>query len=420
MKRALVAICLLLLSLNARASVLRISLNDMIHPISDEYIGRALAEAARENDGAVVIEMTTPGGLLDSTRSIVEKLMTSKVPVIIYVSPTGSRAASAGFFLLEAADVAAMAPGTNTGAAHPVLLGEKMDDVMKTKMENDAAAFMRTIATRRGRNVAVAESAVRQSKSFTEDEALQQHLIDFVAPNLTALLKAAEGKTIKRYDGRVFTLHLTGPVRTYDMSLKERILSMLMDPNIAFLLFALGSLAIFAELNHPGAVIPGVVGIISILLALFALNLLPTRYAALALLIAAFALFALEAKYATHGVLGIGGMICMVLGALFLVDGPIPEMRVHLLTALIVSVPIGAITIFLMTLALRARRGRVTTGREGMIGEIGVARTQLEPSGKVFVHGELWNATAKTSLAAGARVRVAGVEGLQLIVEAAE
>ena len=420
MKRALVAICLLLLSLNALASVLRISLNDMIHPISDEYIGRALAEAARENDGAVVIEMTTPGGLLDSTRSIVEKLMTSKVPVIIYVSPTGSRAASAGFFLLEAADVAAMAPGTNTGAAHPVLLGEKMDDVMKTKMENDAAAFMRTIATRRGRNVTVAESAVRQSKSFTEDEALQQHLIDFVAPNLTALLKAAEGKTIKRYDGRVFILHLTGPVRTYDMSLKERILSMLMDPNIAFLLFALGSLAIFAELNHPGAVIPGVVGIISILLALFALNLLPTRYAALALLIAAFALFALEAKYATHGVLGIGGMICMVLGALFLVDGPIPEMRVHLLTALIVSVPIGAITIFLMTLALRARRGRVTTGREGMIGEIGVARTQLEPSGKVFVHGELWNATAKTSLAAGARVRVAGVEGLQLIVEAAE
>lgn len=420
MKRALAAICFLALPLTVRATVLRISLNDMIHPISDEYIGRALAEAARSNDSAVVIELTTPGGLLDSTRSIVEKLMTSKVPVIIYVSPTGSRAASAGFFLLEAADIAAMAPGTNTGAAHPVLMGEKMDEVMKTKMENDAAAFMRTIATRRGRNVAVAESAVRQSKSFTEDEALQQHLIDYIAPNLPALLKAAEGKQIKRYDGTVFTLHVGGAVRTYDMSLKERLLSMIMDPNIAFLLFALGSLAIFAELNHPGAVIPGVVGVISILLALFALNLLPTRYAALALLIAAFALFALEAKYATHGVLGIGGMICMVLGALFLVDGPIPEMRVHLLTALIVSVPIGVITIFLMTLALRARRGRVTTGSEGMIGEIGVARTQLEPSGKVFVHGELWNATAKTAVAAGSRVRVAGVDGLQLIVEAAE
>ena len=216
-------------------------------------------------------------------------------------------------------------------------------------------------------------------------------------------------------------LHLTGQaIRGYDMSLKERLLSMLMDPNIAFLLFALGSLAIFAELNHPGAVVPGVVGVISILLALFALNLLPTRYASLALLVAAFALFALEAKYATHGVLGIGGMICMIFGALFLVDGPIPEMRVHLITALMVSVPIGLITIFLMTLVLRARRNRVTTGREGMIGEIGVARTQLEPAGKVFVHGELWNAVARTSVAQGTRVRVSGIDGLKLIVEPAE
>src|SRR5438270_10020847 len=346
MKRALVAISPLSFALTAHAGVLRISVNDMIHPISDEFIGRALAEAVRAHDSAVVIELTTPGGLLDSTRSIVEKLMTSPVPVIIYVAPAGSRAASAGFFLLEAADIAAMAPGTNTGAAHPVLLGEKMDEVMKTKMENDAAAFMRTIAVRRGRNVAVAESAVRQSKSFTEDEALQQKLIDIIAPNLTALLRAADGRQIRRYDGSVIKLHLIGqPIRAYDMSLKERLLSMLMDPNIAFLLFSLGALAIFAELNHPGAVVPGVVGVISILLALFALNLLPTRYAALALLIAAFALFALEAKYATHGVLGIGGVICMVFGALFLVDGPIPEMRVSFLAAAAVSVPIGAIAI---------------------------------------------------------------------------
>ncbi|HMC20625.1 MAG TPA: nodulation protein NfeD [Thermoanaerobaculia bacterium] len=403
------------------ATVLRITVNDMIHPISDEYIGRALADAARAKDVAVIIELSTPGGLIESTRSIVEKMMTSKIPVIVYVSPTGSRAASAGFFLLEAADIAAMAPGTNTGAAHPVILGEKMDEIMKTKMENDAAAFMRTIASRRGRNVAVAESAVRQSKSFTEDEALQQKLIDFVAPNLTALLRSADGRQIRRYDGSTVKLHLTGQaIRGYDMSLKERLLSMLMDPNIAFLLFALGSLAIFAELNHPGAVVPGVVGVISILLALFALNLLPTRYASLALLVAAFALFALEAKYATHGVLGIGGMICMIFGALFLVDGPIPEMRVHLITALMVSVPIGLITIFLMTLVLRARRNRVTTGREGMIGEIGVARTQLEPAGKVFVHGELWNAVARTSVAQGTRVRVSDIDGLKLIVEPAE
>jgi membrane-bound serine protease (ClpP class) len=421
MKRALAAIFTLSFALTAHAGVLRISVNDMIHPISDEFIGRALAEAVREHDSAVVIELTTPGGLLDSTRSIVEKLMTSPVPVIIYVAPAGSRAASAGFFLLEAADIAAMAPGTNTGAAHPVLLGEKMDDVMKEKMENDAAAFMRTIATRRGRNVTVAESAVRQSKSFTEDEALQQHLIDFIAPSLPALLKAADGRQIRRYDGTILKLHTAGqPVHNYDMSVKERLLSMIMDPNIAFLLFALGGLAIFAELNHPGAVIPGVVGVISILLALFALNLLPTRYAALALLVASFALFALEAKYATHGVLGIGGMICMIFGALFLVDGPIPEMRVHLLTAMMVAIPLGLITIFLMTLALRARRGRVTTGSEGMIGEIGVARTQLEPAGKVFVHGELWNATANTPVGAGARVRVAAVNGLQLVVEPAD
>jgi membrane-bound serine protease (ClpP class) len=419
--RRLLVVLTLALPLAAHAAVMRVDVNDMIHPISDEFIGRALIEAARTNDDAVVIELQTPGGLIDSTRSIVEKIMTSHVPVIVYVAPTGSRAASAGFFILEAADIAAMAPGTNTGAAHPVVFGEKMDEIMKTKMENDAAAFMRTIAARRGRNVTVAESAVRESKSFTEGEALNQKLIDVVAPDLPSLFRALEGRRVRRYDGTTATLHLVGkPVHSYDMSLKERLLSMLMNPNIAFLLFALGALAIFAEFNHPGAVVPGVVGVISILLALFALNLLPTRYASLALLLLAFVLFALEAKYATHGVLGIGGVICMIFGALFLVDGPIPEMRVQLLTALIVSVPIGLIAIFLTTLVLRARRVRVSTGREGMIGEIGVARTQLGPTGKVFVHGELWNAVARTSLPEGARVRVSGVDGLKLLVEAAE
>ncbi|PYQ32591.1 MAG: serine protease [Acidobacteria bacterium] len=420
-RRFLLSALAFAIPLCAQAAILKITVDDMIHPISDEFIGRALTEAARTNDDAVVIELRTPGGLIDSTRSIVEKIMTSRVPVIVYVAPAGARAASAGFFILESADIAAMAPGTNTGAAHPVVFGEKMDEIMKTKMENDAAAFMRTIAARRGRNVTVAESAVRESKSFTEDEALHQKLIDVVAPNLPSLFQAFDGKTLRRYNGSTTTLHLVGkPLRTYDMSLKERLLSKLMDPNIAFLLFALGALAIFAEFNHPGAVVPGVVGVISILLALFALNLLPTRYASLALLLLAFTLFALEAKYATHGVLGIGGIICMIFGALFLVDGPIPEMRVHLLTALIVSVPIGLIAIFLTTLVLRARRVRVATGREGMIGEIGVARTQLGPEGKVFVHGELWNAVAPTSLPEGTRVRVSGVDGLHLRVEPAE
>ncbi len=262
---------------------------------------------------------------------------------------------------------------------------------------------------------------MRESKSFTEQEALQQKLIDVIAPDVPSLLRAIEGRTLHRYDNSSSVLHVVGkPVNRYEMTLKERLLSTLMDPNIAFLLFALGGLAIYAEFNHPGAVLPGVVGVISILLALFALNLLPTRYASLALLLAAFALFALEAKFATHGVLGIGGIVCMIFGALFLVDGPIPEMRVKFVTAAVVSVPIGIIAIFLMTLVLRARRNRVVTGQEGMIGEIGVARTALGPDGKVFVHGEIWNAVARKAIGEGARVRVAGVDGLHLIVEPAE
>jgi len=422
MKRALLTAALTaIIAAVADASVLRLSVNQMIHPISDEFIGRGLAEAEKRHDDAVILELSTPGGLLVSTRAIVEKIMTARVPVIVYVSPTGSQAASAGFFILEAADIAAMAPGTNTGAAHPVILGEKLDEIMKTKMVNDAAAFMRTIAARRGRNVAVAESAVRESKSFTEQEALTQKLIDVVAADLPSLLRAVDGRTIRRYNGTTVTLKTAGAaIRTYEMTVKEKVLAKLMDPNIAFLLLVLGGLALMAEFNHPGAVVPGVTGIVSILLALFALNLLPVRYASLALLLAAFALFALEAKYATHGILGIGGIICMVFGALFLVDGPIPQMRVHLGTALAVSIPIGIIAVFLTTIVLRARRGQVTTGREGMIGEIGVARTALGPDGKVFVHGELWNATAHAAIAEGARVRVAGVNGLHLVVEPAD
>lgn len=411
------AFCLLIAA-TSDAGVLRVAVSDVIHPISDEVIGRALTQAAASHADAVVIELRTPGGLLDSTRSIVEKIMTSPVPVIVYVSPAGSTAASAGFFILQSADIAAMAPGTNTGAAHPVLLGGKMDEIMKTKMENDASAFMRTIATRRGRNVAVAESAVRQSKSFTEQEALSQKLIDVVAPDIASLLRAVNGRTVHLYNGKTVSLAVVGkPVTSYEMTLKERVLSKLMDPNIAFLLFVLGGLALFAEFNHPGAIVPGVVGVVSILLALFALNLLPTRFAALGLLLGAFALFALEAKYATHGVLGIGGIVCMIFGALFLVDGPIPQLRVHLLTAILASVPIGVIAIFLTILVLRARRSPVVTGQEGMIGEIGIARTALVPAGKVFVHGELWNAVSQAEVAEGARIRVRGVDGLQLLVE---
>lgn len=403
----------------ASSEILKIVVDDTIQPISAEYIARAIAEASRRHDQALLIEMNTPGGLVDSTREIIEHITTSAVPVIIYVTPSGSRAASAGFFILESADIAAMAPGTNTGAAHPVILGGgKMDDIMKEKMENDAAALMRSVAARRGRNVDVAESTVRQSKSFTEQEALSQHLIDYVASNEDDLLRQIDGKSFKRFNGQDVTLKLSGqPISLFDMTLKEKILAYLMDPNIAFLLLAIGALALYVEFNHPGAVIPGTVGAVFILVAAFALNLLPTRFAALVLILGAFALFAAEAKFATHGVLTIGGIALLTLGGLLLVDAPIPEMRVHLLTALAVSIPLGLITAFLMTIALRARRNKVVTGAQGLVGETGVAQTALSPQGKVFVHGELWDAIASTTLPVGQLVVVRNVDGLTLRVD---
>ncbi|HEV2022769.1 MAG TPA: nodulation protein NfeD [Terriglobales bacterium] len=417
--RFLALIALFVCSSLASADVLKIVINDTIHPITDEFIGRAIAEAQRNHDDVLLIELRTPGGLLDSTRSIVEKILNSPVPVIIYVAPSGGRAASAGFFLLESADVAAMAPGTNTGAAHPVIFGGKdMDPIMKDKLENDAAAFMRSFVSKRGRNVEVAESAVRQSKSFTEQEALSQKLIDYVASDDQDLFKQMEGRTVTRFNGSTVTLHLVGkPVRTYEMSLKQRILAALMDPNMTFIILVIGVLALYVEFNHPGAVLPGVVGLICILLAIFALNILPTRYAALALIVAAFALFALEAKFQSHGVLGVGGVVAMVMGGLLLVDGPIPEMRVHLWTALAVSLPFGGITVFLMTLALRAYKQKAVTGEEGLVGEIGVARTPLQPEGKVFVHGELWDAVSSANVAAGDHVQVRSLDGLLLKVD---
>ncbi|HKR65933.1 MAG TPA: nodulation protein NfeD [Thermoanaerobaculia bacterium] len=422
MKRLALALFLLLLAANAHAAVLRVVIDDMIHPISDEFLGRALDRAKETNADAVIVELRTPGGLETSMRAMVEKIMKSPVPVIVWVGPSGSRAASAGFFILEAADLAAMAPGTNTGAAHPILIsGEKMDDVLKMKIQNDAAAFIRTIAQRRGRNVQAAESGVREAKSFTEDEALSGHLIEVIAADVPSLLRWADGKTVKRFSGAPAVLHVRGkPLVDYEMTLKQRVLSWIMDPNIAFILLAVGVISLWFEFNHPGAIAPGVIGGIGILLAVFALNILPTRFAALGLILAAFILFALEAKFVSHGVLGAGGVVCLIFGATLLVDGPIPEMRVHPSTAIAVSIPIGVIAVFLMTLVMRARNQRVATGVEAMIGKVGVARTQVGPDGKVFVHGELWNASARTEIAEGSRVRVRGVEGLRVLVEPAE
>lgn len=420
--RTLLIACLLLAAcLSASATVVKISVDDTIQPISAEYIDRAIAHARQTNADAVLIELNTPGGLVDSTRKIVESILASPVPVIVYVTPTGARAASAGFFILESADVAAMAPGTNTGAAHPVAItGQKIEDVMKTKLENDSAAFMRSFVGPRGRNVELAETAVRESKSWTDQEALKEHLIEVIAKDQDDLFHQLDGRTIKRFDGKEVALHLVGkPVETFSMTLRQRILDFLLDPNIAFLVFAIGALALYAEFNHPGAVIPGVVGVVFILLALFALNLLPTRYASFTLIVGAFVLFVLEAKFATHGVLGIGGIVLLTLGGLLLVDGPIPEMRVHLWTALAISIPLGLITVFLMTIALKARRNKVVTGSQGLLGAIGEARTEIDPEGKVFVQGELWNAHAPSRVRMGEHVVVRKVEGLELEVERA-
>lgn len=419
------SLCLAVLSCivcaSSSAEVLKIVVDDTIHPITDEYIGRALDEAHQHNDQAVLIELNTPGGLLDSTREIIQKILASPVPVIIYVTPSGSRAASAGFFILESADVAAMAPGTNTGAAHPVSIGGgKMDDVMKQKVENDAAALMRSVVSKRERNVDVAESTVRESKSFTDQEALSQKLIDYVAPNEQDLFKQIDSKPVKRFDGQTVSLHLAGqPVRFFDMTLKQHILAYILNPNVAFILLAIGALSLYAEFNHPGAVVPGTVGVIFILLAIFALNLLPTRFAAVVLIFASFVLFALEAKFATHGVLAIGGITTLTLGGLLLVDAPIPEMRVHILTALAVSIPIGIITVFLMSIALKARANKVVTGAQGLLGSIAVAQTALSPIGKVFIHGEIWDAISSNPVLAGQSVVVRQVNGLQLRVDPA-
>ncbi|MGA7292375.1 MAG: nodulation protein NfeD [Terriglobales bacterium] len=409
---------LLVFALPASADVLQIVLDDAIQPVTAEYIARALQSAAANRDQAVLIELNTPGGLVDSTREIIDKIVSSRVPVIVYVAPAGSRAGSAGIFILEAADVAAMAPGTNAGAAHPVTLFGKPDETMMKKIENDAAALMRSVVARRGRNVELAESAVRESKSFTEQEALDKHLIDYVAPNEQDLFRQMSGKPFKRFDGTSVTLDLVGqPVHDYQETLKERILSYIMDPNITLIILMIGALCLYIEFNHPGAVVPGTIGVIFIVLAAFAMHLLPIRYAALAMILVGFAMFVAEAKFASHGVLTAGGIVLLTLGGLLLVDAPIPEMRVHLITALAVSIPFGIITAFLMSIAVRARRNKSVSGEQGLIGEIGIAQSALAPAGKVFIHGELWDAISAVPIPAGERVVVRHVDGLTLKVD---
>jgi membrane-bound serine protease (ClpP class) len=417
---ALILSCCVTLACQAQQNpeVVVIHLDDTIQPISADYMARGLDLATAQHARAVLIEINTPGGLLDSMRQMVSRILASPVPVIVYVAPSGSRAGSAGFFLLQAADVAAMAPGSNAGAAHPVVEGAKLDDIMKQKLENDTAAFLRSYVARRGRNVAAAEDAVRASKSYSDQEALQLKLIDLVAPDDATLLNTVDGRTITRFDGSKAVLH-TRDARlvAVEPTLREKILDRLTDPNLAVLVLVIGALLIYVEFNTPGTIIPGTLGTILVLLAIFALNLLPVRYTSVMLLVAAFVLLILEAKFATHGVLAAAGILSLVIGALTLVDAPIPELRVHLATALSTGLAFGLITVFLLRLALKARRSKSRMGGDAMIGLIAVVTQPLAPSGQVMVNGELWQAESATPAAPGDHVRVRGLRDLTLLVE---
>jgi membrane-bound serine protease (ClpP class) len=401
-----------------KPQVVVLHLSDTIQPISEEYLTRGLNLAATSHSAALLVQLDTPGGLLDSTRSMVGKILASPVPVIVYVAPSGSRAGSAGFFLLEAADIAAMAPGTNAGAAHPVVEGAQLDAVMKQKLENDTTAFLRSYVSRRGRDTNAAQDAVLNSKSYTAQEAEQLHLIDIVSPNDRDLLDSLDGRNIKRFDGRTVTLHTRdAELLTLDPTLREELLDRLMDPNLAVLILVLGGLLIYLEFNSPGTIIPGALGTLLVLTALFALNMLPVRYTALMLLVAAFTLLLLEAKFPSHGVLASAGILALVFGTLTLVEGPIPEMQVHWATAIACGLAFGLITVFLVRIAIRARRNKVITGPLALIGNIGIAQQPLAPRGQILAHGELWQAESSDPAAAGEQVRVRSVDGLTLLVD---
>ncbi len=407
-------------ALAAAPKVIAVDIDGVIHPITVDVLSHALDQAASQNAAAVLLRLNTPGGLLDATRQMNEKIVASRVPVIAYVTPSGGRAASAGFFILEAADVAAMAPGTNTGASSPVALTGTMDETMRHKVENDASAWLRSTVEKRGRNATLADTTIRQASSFTEKEALDQHLIDLIAPSEQKLFEALEGREITRFDGRKEVLHLAGAeVIPYGLTLRERIISSIADPNVGFILLIVGALGLYVEFNSPGLILPGVVGGILLLLGASSLSVLPLSWVGVSLLLLGAMLFVLEAHFASHGILGTGGTVALVLGALMLIDGP-PEMRIHLATALSVSIPFALITMFLLSLAIKARRNKSLMGGEGLLNEIGEARTVLAPSGKVFVHGEYWDAVSSATVESGREVRVVAVDGMKLRVEPRE
>jgi membrane-bound serine protease (ClpP class) len=430
----LVATCLMFSCLSTAAQsqpvrplIVRLEIQGEIQPVLADYISAGLREASERHAALVLVRMDTPGGLDQSMRQIVQGILRSPVPVVVYVSPTGARAASAGFFILLAADVAAMAPGTHTGAASPIaLIGGapiELDQTLRKKIVEDVLAYLRSYAARRGRNVALAEKAVTEAKAFSEKEALDGHLIDLVASSEDELLRTLNGRAVVRFDGsRQVLLLANADLQDYRMSARERFLSWIVQPDIFFLLLMVGILGLYAEFTHPGAIAPGVIGGICLLLALFAMHLLPVNVAGLLLVILAIALFILEAKFAGHGILAAGGVVALVLGALMLVRSRLTPGGVSLSTAVGVAVPFAVFFVLLARLVIRSRRLRSAVGQESLIGQTGEVRQAVsDRPGLVFVSGELWRAVRadhrNAGLPEGTRVRVVGIEGLTLRVE---
>jgi membrane-bound serine protease (ClpP class) len=423
MKRTLrLSALLVLLALPSAASIYRITVDAPVHPISSEYITRSIDRADKDGASLLIIVLNTPGGLDSAMREIITKILSSPVPVLVYVAPGGARAASAGFYIGIASDLFVMAPGTSTGAAHPVgvsITGQAMDKTMEEKVTHDAASYIKTLAEKRGRNVQAAEDAVRKSLSYTEKEALEKGLIDLVAANEAEIIARLDGQTVKRFNGDMDELRLKGEaVVDVPMTARQKFLLTISNPNLAYILLMLGLLGLYFEFAHPGAILPGVLGAISLLLAIFSFQILPINYVALLLILLAIALFILEVKIQSFGILGVGGVIAMVIGSVMLVNSPIPELQPSLKIVIPMAVGLSLIFLFLLFLVVRAHSRRAFTGKEGLVGEIGTAQTDLNPEGKVFVHGELWNAEAAEPIARGSKVRVNRVlDSLKIRVE---
>jgi len=397
--------------------------NEIIHPLTAQYLVQSIARADEDKAGLLVIELDTPGGLVDSTEEILQAMSAARTPVAVFVAPSAARAASAGFFILMASDVAAMAPSTNTGAAHPVGMSdapETKDDIHAQKAENDLAARIRTLAEKHGRNVEIAEKAVRDSTAYTETEALAEHLIDLVARDRADLLEKLDGRRVKRLNGEETVLHTRGPVREVEKSFLQSVLGPILHPQLVLLLLGLGVMGLYVEISHPGLILPGVVGVLCLLLAALAFQFLPVNVVGLLLVVVGLGLFVLEIKVTSYGALTVGGFACLILGLLLMFPRDVPALRVPIGFVLPLAVAVGGVMTFFLVLVTRAQRVPVATGSQGMIGEIGRASTAVSSDGKVFVHGEHWDARSTSAVAAGDRVRVLAVEGARLVVEPTE